>query len=140
MVDLDPIPLADADDMGAAVTAAEFPPPQPRPLGASPKRTSRLRVVWPLAISILAVLHGLAIWWGLGGLDGLTNGWPLWRDDHPLYYHSALVTRAFLGQSGTTAGYDPSFMAGYPKSVIFPASSTLPELIVWAFGGDNPAL
>ena len=24
---------------------------------------------------------------------GLTNGWPLWRDDHPLYYHSALVTR-----------------------------------------------
>ena len=26
---------------------------------------------------------------------------------------------------GTTAGYDPSFMAGYAKSVVFPASSTL---------------
>ena len=76
----------------------------------------------------------------MGGLEGLTNGWPLWRDDHPLYYHSALVTRAFLHQSATTAGYDPAFMAGYAKSVVFPASSTLPELVVWAFGGDRPEL
>ena len=30
-------------------------------------------------------------------------------------------------------------MAGYPKSVIFPASSTLPELVVWAFGGGIPS-
>jgi hypothetical protein len=88
----------------------------------------------------LCLAHGFAIWWGLGGSEGLTNGWPLWRDDHPLYYHSALVTRSFLSRSGTTAGYDPSFMAGYPKSVVFPASSTLPELVVWAFGGDRPEL
>ena len=76
----------------------------------------------------------------MGGLEGLTNGWPLWRDDHPLYYHSALVTRAFFHQSGTTAGYDPAFMAGYAKSVVFPASSTLPELVVWALGGNRPEL
>ena len=31
-------------------------------------------------------------------------------------------------------------MAGYAKSVVFPASSTLPELVVWAFGGDRPEL
>ena len=35
-------------------------------------------------------------------------------------------------------GYDPSFMAGYAKSVVFPASSTLPELVVAAFGGSHP--
>jgi hypothetical protein len=96
-----------------------------------------------LAASVLVTvcsLHGLAIWWGLGGRAGLTNGWPLWRDDHPLYYHSALVTRSFLQSSGTTAGYDPSFMAGYPKSVIFPASSTLPELVVAALGGARPEI
>jgi hypothetical protein len=29
-------------------------------------------------------------------------------------------------------------MSGYPKSVVFPASSTLPELVVWAFGGARP--
>jgi hypothetical protein len=70
----------------------------------------------------------------------LTNGWPLWRDDHPLYFHSALVTRSFLKDSYTTAGYDPSFMAGYAKSVVFPASSTLPELVIAAFGGARPEL
>ena len=70
----------------------------------------------------------------------MTNGWPLWRYDHPLYYHSALVTRAFLKDSWTTAGYDPFFMAGYAKSVVFPSSSTLPELAIALFGGDHPEL
>ncbi len=91
-----------------------------------------------LAVVVLCAAQGLAIWIGLEGRYGLTNGWPLWRHDHPLYYHSALVTRAFLKQNGTTAGYDPSFMAGYAKSVVFPASSTLPELVVAAFGGSRP--
>ena len=31
-------------------------------------------------------------------------------------------------------------MAGYAKSVVFPASSTLPELVVAAFGGARPEL
>jgi hypothetical protein len=31
-------------------------------------------------------------------------------------------------------------MAGYAKSVVFPASSTLPELVVWALGGSRPEL
>lgn len=88
----------------------------------------------------LCLLHGLGIWVGLGGREGLLSPWPLARHDHPLYFHSALVTRAFLRQSGTTAGYDPSFMAGYAKSIIFPASSTLPELSVALFGGERPVL
>ncbi len=96
--------------------------------------------IWLIVIAVLWLLHGWAIWWALGGRTGLTNGWPLWRDDHPLYYHSALMTRSFLRASWTTAGYDPSFMSGYAKSVIFPASSTLPELVIAAFGGDRPEL
>ncbi len=68
------------------------------------------------------------------------NPWPLWRNDHPLYYHSALVTRDFLKNSYTTAGYDPWFMSGYAKSVIFPASSTLPEVVLFLDNGRSPAL
>ena len=94
----------------------------------------------PALVVLLGSCHGLAIWLGMGGYAGLTNGWPLYRDDHPLYFHSALVTRSFLEHSWTTAGYDPSFMAGYAKSVVFPASSTLPELVVAAFGGARPEL
>jgi hypothetical protein len=99
-----------------------------------------VRLLAPALIVVLGCAHGLAIWIGMGGHAGLSNGWPLWRDDHPLYFHSAIVTRAFLKQSLTTAGYDPSFMAGYAKSVVFPASSTLPELAVALLGGSNPAL
>src|SRR5690242_11253148 len=103
---------------------------------STPPRPAR---AWTFAPTVaLCLLHGWAIWTAMEGWQGLTNGWPLWRDDHPLYYHSALVTRAFLARSWTTAGYDPSFMAGYAKSVVFPASSTLPELVVFAFGGSRP--
>ena len=45
---------------------------------------------------------------------------------------------SFLKDSWTTAGYDPYFMAGYAKSVVYPASSTLPELVVALFGGEHP--
>lgn len=88
----------------------------------------------------LASLHGWCLWASMGGYAGITNGWVPWRDDYPLYFHSALVTRHFLAQTGTTAGYDPAFMSGYAKSVVFPASSTLPELVVTLFGGSRPEL
>lgn len=141
MVELDPIPLADDDGTPARGVAPELTSQQRR------RRPSREAVDRPRApllslgfLLVISLAHGFAIWRGMGGREGLANSWPLWRDDHPLYYHSALVTRAFLQQSGTTAGYDPYFMAGYPKSVIFPASSTLPEVVVWAFGGGRPEL
>src|SRR5262249_49677220 len=127
--------------------------------GREPRTTGRWRgpfssarigsALAPAATVGLCLAHGLAIWIGLGGRAGLTNGWPLWRDDHPLYFHSPLGTRSFLKAMatgsfwearGTTSGYDPSFMAGYAKSVVFPASSTLPELVVAAFGGERPEL
>jgi len=137
-VDFDPIPFADTDDENTAsartvdVAAAMG---SGRSNYASSKAAS---LVATALIVVLCALHGGAIWMGMGGLRGLTNGWPLWRNDHPLYYHSALVTRSFLRDSGTTAGYDPSFMAGYAKSVVFPTSSTLPDLAVASFGGDHP--
>jgi len=131
MTDPETIPLAD-----------EPREPEARSGAIAAKQPSRRRWSGAVAIALLIVgclAHGALIWRAMGGAEGIGGPWPLWRDDHPLYYHSALVTRSFLSQSGTTAGYDPSFMAGYPKSVVFPASSTLPELVVWAFGGDRPA-
>lgn len=135
MADPETIPLADEPVV----------PPAPRkldaPSGSVVENRSQRRWSGPLALLALVVgclAHGGLIWRGMDGAEGINGPWPLWRDDHPLYFHSALVTREFLSQSGTTAGYDPSFMAGYPKSVVFPASSTLPELVVWAFGGDRP--
>ena len=142
MVDLDPIPFADQEPgprVGKTAARALGSPARPRAEVRAAVRPQGPFLAVVLLLS-LGIAHDFAIWKGMGGLEGLTNGWPLWRDDHPLYYHSALVTRAFLQQSATTAGYDPAFMAGYAKSVVFPASSTLPELVVWGFGGDRPEL
>jgi hypothetical protein len=139
VVDLDTIPLAEPND--------ENPTPAGRVeqiTGRSRRGSSRVspsrsgKWVAIALIVFLGWLHGFGIWSGLDGWAGLTNGYPLWRDDHPLYYHSALVTRSFLRSSWTTAGYDPLFMAGYAKSIIFPSSSTLPELALFAFGGKHP--
>ena len=142
MVDLDPIPLADVDDKAGTSPAPPSSSPTVLPWRPPPQRTPGTRSPF-LAITLIAVIsltHGLAIWQGMGGRDGLTNGWPLCATTMLCTITAALVTRAFLRQSGTTAGYDPFFMAGYPKSVVFPASSTLPELVVWAFGGSQPDL
>ncbi|APW59134.1 ArnT family glycosyltransferase [Paludisphaera borealis] len=143
MIDPDPIPFADVPPPGA--TAPERPTPASAPIvvkrDEAERKSRRIGRGFAILLTIAAcTLHGIAVWKGMGGAEGLSNAWPLWRDDHPLYYHSALVTRSFLAQSGTTAGYDPSFMSGYAKSVVFPASSTLPELVVWAFGGQRPEL
>jgi hypothetical protein len=137
-VDLDPIPLADADD-GPAVPPRGSEARRAEGRGRADARAWRWEKFLATALTVvICSLHGAAIWVGMGGRHGLNNGWPLWRDDHPLYYHSALVTRSFLKDSRTTAGYDPSFMAGYAKSVVFPASSTLPELVIAVFGGTRP--
>ncbi len=88
----------------------------------------------------LCVLHGAGIWLGLGGWSGLTGPWPMTTDDHLHYFHNAAITPAFLRASGTTAGYDPSFMAGYPKSFYSVNSSTLPELVLFVAGKDHQVL
>ena len=74
----------------------------------------------------------------MGGIRGLTNGWPFGATITRSITIARSSTRSFLKASRTTAGYDPSFMAGYAKSVVFPSSSTLPELVVAVFGGEHP--
>ncbi len=137
VVDPDTIPLAEPHEP-TPIPTLRAEPTRPRARRDDQRFLNRSGTGIASALTVaLCSLHAIAIWVGLGGKAGLTNGWPLWRDDHPLYYHSALVTRSFLKSSWTTAGYDPSFMSGYAKSLVFPSSSTLPELVVAAFGGNR---
>jgi hypothetical protein len=138
MTDDAPIPFADEP-----VTR---PSPRPTASGApapsAPGKPTETKRAWwgliPIVLIVAASLgHGWAIWRGLGGREGMANEWVPWRDDHPHYFHCSVMGRAFLSESGTTAGYDPYFMAGYPQSVMFPPSSTLPDVWMWAFGGDE---
>lgn len=106
---------------------------------SAPKLTWTNRVAWSLTF-LLGLLHGLVIWIGIGGLAGMASEWPMLQADHGFHYHHGVVTRNFLKTTGTSAGYDPSFMSGYPMSVISGTSSTLTNLVILAFGKDRPAV
>jgi hypothetical protein len=117
------------------------------PLPATPDRPAPppARAAWGNWLAgclayLLCILHGSAIWVGIGGWSGMVGEWPILIADHGFHYHHGLVTRNFLLSSGLSAGYDPSFMSGYPMSVITGTSSTLVNLVMLAFGKDRPAV
>src|SRR5262245_58740706 len=85
----------------------------------SPVRWSGFGPVWAWTVTVvLCLMHGAAIWIAMGGWDGLSSPWPLYRHDHPFHFHGAVTARHFFRLSATNAGYDPSFMAGYAMSSI----------------------
>jgi hypothetical protein len=117
--------------------------PPPTPPRRPPSPTVRV-VLGNLAAMfltyVLCTLHGWATLVGIGGREGLVGDWPILIADHGFHYHHGLITREFLRNSGLSAGYDPSFMAGYPMSVITGTSSTLVNLVILGFGNDRPAV
>jgi len=117
---------------------SEEPEPTTTNPPSAPRRGRSSRLAAGGVLLLLVAGHAWTVLAGMGGATALSADSPLFRHDHPLYLHSAIVTRSFLKQRGTTAGYDPSFMAGYPKSVVFPASSTLPEIVLALFPNAAP--
>ena len=60
---------------------------------------------------------------------------PVVMVDHAIHlYHGALGAR-FLRERGTTWGYDPFFMAGYPETPVWDSSSNLSIAFQSAAGG-----
>jgi hypothetical protein len=116
-------------------------PQEVPPADLSPRSGNRwfAAIAWTLTVA-LCLLHGVGIAIGMGGWAGISSNWPPTRHDHPQHFHNALVARPLFAITGTNAGYDPSFMAGYAKSLISDSSSTISDLIVGLFGSRNPAL
>ena len=57
------------------------------------------------------------------------NPLPFMENDHPLHYYYSQITADFFAGRHAVWGYDPYFMAGYAKTMIFPTGCTLPELV-----------
>jgi hypothetical protein len=112
----------------------------------SPGRRSVMAVVltgsglaWFLTIA-LCLLHTAGVVVGMGGWSGIVSPWPPTWDDHPHHFHNARIAGPLFRLTGMDAGYDPSFMAGYAKSIISDSSSTLSDVVVGLFGSREPAL
>ncbi len=93
---------------------------------------------WVL-VAVLGLSHDVGAWRASGGWRELSSDWPLAIHDHALQFHSSTIAPRFLRQSWTTAGYDPSFMAGYPKSLLFPQSATMFDVAGFLTGSYRPA-
>lgn len=101
-----------------------------------------VRRSWLAAVVIAVVLmaHVVQSFWLFPSSRALLdNEHPVLIVDHALHlYHGALGSQ-FLWEHGTTWGYDPFFMAGYPESPIWDSSSNLSILFqALAGGGYHP--
>ncbi len=114
--------------------------PQPNETLAGRRERSWEDLGWLLVSTGLLALHAFLIWSAMGGWGDLSSDWPLLQADHGFHYHHGIMSRSFLRESGFSAGYDPSFMAGFPMSVISGTSSTLSNVAIFLFGGAHPAI
>ena len=57
--------------------------------------------------------------------------------DHAIHEHHGSLGAGFFREHGTTWGYDPSFMAGYPETPVWDSSSN-PSILFELIGGGRP--
>ncbi len=91
------------------------------------------RLLPAAALVILFLLHATRTIALLGGPNGLLSAAPLIEGDYSLHGYYCLVKAG--ARSGRLWGYDPYFMAGYPKTAAFPTSSVYYELFTGLLPG-----
>jgi hypothetical protein len=63
---------------------------------------------------------------------------PIAFDDYALQFYYGQLGSRFLAEGGVSHGYDPNFLAGYPKTPIYYPSSKPYELSLRIFDGSDP--
>ena len=113
--------------------------PSPPPAGA---RRARLRDSGPglAVVALICAGHAALTWLAMGGHAGLTSPWPLLQADHGIHYGHGLVIRDLVRGTGFTGGYDPTFMAGFPMSVMSGTSFTPANATLAICRGADPAV
>jgi hypothetical protein len=111
------------------------PPPDSKSTAPTPKAARR---GW--AIAALVVLFGIHTFQAVRLFPTPASivepGSPVVMVDHAIHeYHGALGAR-FFRESGTTWGYDPYFMAGYPETPVWDSSSN-PSILFDLIGGGH---
>ena len=69
------------------------------------------------AVGVVLLVHCFVLMDFFGGLSAMVSSEPLLSDDHSWHFYYSILGRRFLGERGTTWGYDPYLMAGYPTDV-----------------------
>lgn len=65
---------------------------------------------------------------------------PIFSDDHSYHFYYSLLGSRFLTHHHTTWGYDPYFMAGYPKTIMSDPSNKIAEALTALLFFISPAV
>lgn len=104
------------------------------PLG---RWTIRIATIACLALGVASVLRVVGPEkLGFGAGEGPVQ--PIAFDDYALQFYYGQLGARMLDEGGVTYGYDPSFMAGYPKTPIYYPSSKPYEYVLAAFSSGDP--
>lgn len=104
-------------------------------------RTWRRADFFFLALAVLLVgFHSWQAFRCFPDLRALTDHRPVIQVDHALHLYHGSIGSQFLREHGANWGYDPFFMAGYPKTPYHDPSAGLSDLSQFlAGGGYHPA-
>ncbi len=104
-------------------------------------RISRISVVTPKRRWIWALLAACTCAWHFRetlalfpSRAALVDDRPVISVDHAIHLYHGYLGARFLARHGTSWGYDPFFMAGYPKTPVYDSSSGPAELFELAAG------
>ena len=70
------------------------------------------------AAGLIIIIHLSLLLHIFGGPGKLISTEPIMRFDHPWHFYYSVIGARFLEEHGSTWGYDPYFMAGYPTDVV----------------------
>ena len=73
-------------------------------------------------------------------LAAITNQHPVFSDDYSYHFYYSILGSRFLTNHYTTWGYDPYFMAGYPKTILSDPSNKITEIFIALFSFVSPAV
>jgi hypothetical protein len=91
-----------------------------------------------LALGVASVLRVVG-WSNLSPFGATGAERPIAFDDYALQFYYGQLGSRFLAEGGVTYGYDPNFMAGYPKTPIYYPSSKPYEFSLRLFSEFDPA-
>src|SRR5262245_20398242 len=107
---------------------------EPIDLSSRKKHWPVHRVLLIVVAALILCMHAYHAWMRFWPGRPTTQQLPFTNTDHPLQYYYGQLTRQFIQNRGAFWGYDPTFMAGYAKSLVFPTSGTLPDLVAAVSG------
>jgi hypothetical protein len=90
---------------------------------------------WASAFAVVLLAHGWLSVRLFPSLEALVNDEPAIAVDHAIHLYHGYLGARFLKEHGTSWGYDPFFMAGYPKTPLYDSSSGPAELFQFVAGG-----